>query len=198
MILDAGADYVHFDVMDGTFVPNITFGIPVLKAVKKAFPDTTMDVHLMVDKCDRYIDEFIKAGANILCLQIEALNHMQRALTKIRSMGVKPAAALNPSTPLCSLEYLLEDVDIVLLMTVNPGFEKQKFIPQTLKKISDLKEMILKKGLNVEIEVDGGVTLDNIYDITKAGADIIVAGSTVFYADDVPKMIGELKKRSYR
>jgi ribulose-phosphate 3-epimerase len=192
----AGADLIHFDVMDGHFVPNITFGPPVLKCLKRT-TDLPFDVHLMIENADDYIDDFADAGADIISVHVESCTHLNRTIQKIKNRGVKPAVVLNPSTPLSSLEWILEYVDMVLIMSVNPGFGGQAFIENSIGKIYNLKNLILKRNLDVDIEVDGGVNLDNIYRITKAGANVIVAGSTVFNAPDINEIINQLKKNAY-
>ncbi len=190
----AGADYIHIDVMDGHFVPNITIGSMIVKAVKR-ITDLTLDVHLMISEPDRFIDEFAEAGADIITVHAETLNHLHRTIQYIRAKGGRPGVSLNPATPLDVLEYVLDDLDMVLLMTVNPGFEGQKFIPDVIPKIEKLSKMIQKRGLDTDIEVDGGITLDTINFASSAGADIFVAGSAVFYSDDYEKTIRQLRER---
>lgn len=182
-IVNGGAEYIHIDVMDGMFVPNISFGFPVLKTVRK-MTDKVLDVHLMIADPDRYIDEFRKAGADIICVHAEACTHLHRTIEHIKQTGAKAALALNPATPLSALEYMLEELDMVLIMSVNPGFGGQKFIPSSLKKIKELKAMAEKRELfHLDIEVDGGITLDNLKEVKEAGANIFVAGSAVFQGD---------------
>ena len=183
--LFAGADMLHIDVMDGCFVPNISVGLPVVESVRKSFPDAILDVHLMVQNPENYIDAFASAGANILTVHPEATVHLQRVLNAIRKLGVKAGVSLNPSTPLSALDWILQDIDLVLIMSVNPGFGGQTFIPSAIEKIKALKSIIDKKGLNVELEVDGGINGGNIQDVVCAGADIIVAGSAVFSAKSI-------------
>lgn len=180
VIDNAGTQYIHIDVMDGKFVPNISFGFPILKAVRKV-TDKVLDVHLMIADPDRYIDEFYHAGADIICVHAEACTHLHRTIQHIKQLGAKAAVSLNPGTPLSAIDYVLENLDMVLIMSVNPGFGGQKFIPSSLRKIKELKEMIDARGLEyIDIEVDGGVTLDNLKDVKEAGANIFVAGSAVF------------------
>jgi ribulose-phosphate 3-epimerase len=191
---EAGADYIHIDVMDGHFVPNITIGPMVVEAVKKitALP---LDVHLMISDPDKYIEDFITAGSNLLSVHVETCPHLQRTVTYIRDKGVKPAVVLNPSTALYTLEYILEEVDMVLLMTVNPGFGGQKFIPGMIPKIKKLRRLIDESQLSIELEVDGGVNLENIGLVSQAGADVVVAGSAVFKSADCQETIREMKKK---
>jgi len=184
----AGADYIHIDVMDGHFVPNITIGPFVVKAVRRV-TKLPLDVHLMISDPDIFIDEFSEAGADILTVHPETVNHLHRTIQYIRDKGVKPSVSLNPATTLDCLEYLLDDLDMVLLMTVNPGFEAQKFIPGVVPKIERLRERIEKRGLNVEIEVDGGIAPSTIGQVSSAGADVFVAGSAIFYSEDYEKTI---------
>lgn len=180
---EAGTQYIHVDVMDGMFVPNISFGFPVLKAVRK-MTDKVLDVHLMIADPDRYIDEFYKAGADIICVHAEACTHLHRTIQHIKQLGIKAAVALNPGTPLSAIDYVLEDLDMVLVMSVNPGFGGQKFIPSSLRKIKELKSILKERGLeHIDIEVDGGVTLNNVQEIKAAGANVFVAGSAVFNGD---------------
>ena len=188
----AGADFIHVDVMDGHFVPNITIGPPVVAAVRKA-TDKPLDVHLMIDNPDLYLDDFAAAGANILSVHVEVLPHLHRTLQVIREKGMRPAAVLNPSTPLSSLEHVLGDLDMVLIMSVNPGFGGQSFIPESLNKIKRLREMIRQRGLEVMIEVDGGIKKDNIGEVAAAGADVFVSGSGVFNTPDYAKTIAEMR-----
>ncbi len=179
---EAGAEYIHIDVMDGMFVPSITIGMPVVKSIRK-YTDKVLDVHLMIEDPDRYIVEFAKAGADIITVHAEACKHLDRTVELIKSQSVMAAVALNPATSLECIEYILPRLDMVLIMSVNPGFGGQKFIPYSIDKIKTLKSMIDERGLNVDIEVDGGVNLDNVSDIIDAGANIIVAGSAVFNGD---------------
>lgn len=181
---DAGAQYIHFDVMDGVFVSNISVGIPVLKSVRK-ITDAVLDVHLMIERPERYIHEFAEAGADIITVHAEATDHLDAVIEMIKKEKVMAGVALNPSTPLSVIEYILPKVDMVLIMSVNPGFGGQSFIPYCLDKISDLSRLLDKKGLKTDIEVDGGVNLENVSEIIEAGANIIVAGSAVFNGDIV-------------
>lgn len=191
MINQSEAQWFHVDVMDGVFVPNISFGFPVMKSLQKR-AEKTLDVHLMIVQPERYIEEFAKAGANILTVHIEASTHLHRSLQQIKAAGMKAGVALNPHTPIASLMDVLEDVDLVCLMSVNPGFGGQKFIPNTLQKIKALKTEIESRGLNTLIEIDGGVTLDNAQSLFNAGADVLVAGNTVFSAENPKATISQL------
>ena len=189
----AGADYVHIDVMDGHFVPNITIGPLVVDAVKKVTP-LPLDVHLMIEDPDLYIDAFAQAGSSILTVHAEACTHLHRTLQAIRDKGVKAAVSLNPATPINVLDHVLEEVDMILIMTVNPGFGGQKFIQPMIQKIKDLKQKIEKAGLEIAIEVDGGIVLENIKAVSEAGADVFVSGSGILNTPDYEKTISEMKK----
>lgn len=178
----AGADYLHIDVMDGMFVPSISFGLPVIETIRKT-SGLIFDVHLMIEEPGRYVKQFAAAGADILNVHVEACTHLQRTISEIKELGLKAGVTLNPGTPLTTLEYVLNDVDLVLIMSVNPGFGGQKFIPFTLQKLNDLREMRLRKNATAEIEVDGGVTLSNAKEIMEAGAEVLVSGSSVFSGD---------------
>lgn len=183
-VADAGAEYIHIDVMDGMFVPSISFGMPVIKGVRSC-TDKVFDVHMMVNEPGRYAEAMKEAGADLLCVHQEACCHLDRTIQQIKGLGMKAGVALNPATPVETLEYVLNQVDMVLLMSVNPGFGGQKFIPYVLDKIRKLKTMIDERGLHVDIQVDGGIGLDNVKDVLEAGANIIVAGSAVYGGDAV-------------
>ena len=178
-VTDAGADFIHMDVMDGHFVPNITIGAPVLQALK-AHSSLPFDVHLMISPVDPFIDEFISAGANILTVHPEAGPHLHRTLQKIKSVGAKAGVALNPATPIAAVEPVLDLVDLILVMSVNPGFGGQKFITSQLDKIKSLRDLIDRNGLNIDIEVDGGINFETAPKVIEAGADILVAGTATF------------------
>lgn len=190
----AGADYIHIDVMDGHFVPNITIGPMIVEAAKRA-TSLPLDVHLMISNPDQYVMEFRKAGADIITVHVEAVNHLHRSIQLIRSTGAKAGVSLNPATHLETLEYVLADLDMVLLMTVNPGFGGQEFIGAVLPKIKRLKEIIKARGASVEIEVDGGINADTIGLASSAGADIFVAGSAVFKSRDYSETIQIMRGR---
>jgi len=189
----AGADYIHIDVMDGHFVPNITIGPVVVEAVRK-ITKLPLDVHLMIENPDRYIPDFAQAGANILAVHFEVCPNLRHTVTLIRDHSVKPAVVINPSTSVALLDQILEEVDMVLVMSVNPGFGGQKFIPSSVNKIQELKRMINQKGLKVDIEIDGGITPENVALVCKAGADVVVAGSAVFHTKDYRKTIALFRK----
>ncbi|MFH0811752.1 MAG: ribulose-phosphate 3-epimerase [Pseudomonadota bacterium] len=189
----AGADWVHVDVMDGHFVPNITIGPPVVASLRKT-TKLPFDVHLMIEAPDKYIEQFAKAGADIITVHVEASTHLHRTIQFIKEQGCKAGVSLNPATPLNAIDYILPDVELVLIMSVNPGFGGQNFIPGVLPKIRDLKEIIIKRGVNVEIEVDGGINVNIIGEAAKAGAEIFVAGSAVFGSEDYGKTISELRR----
>jgi ribulose-phosphate 3-epimerase len=189
----AGADYIHVDVMDGHFVPNITIGPLVVDALRKV-TDKPLDVHLMIENPDLYIPEFAKAGADIITVHQEAVPHLHRTVQLIHSLGKKAGVSLNPATPMDTLDVIIDDLDLVLVMSVNPGFGGQAFIPSALDKIHALRTVIDRRGLDVELEVDGGVKIDNIAQIAAAGADVFVAGSAVFGTGDYRATIAALRQ----
>ena len=190
----AGADYIHIDVMDGHFVPNITIGPMIVKAARRV-TDLPLDVHLMISEPDYFIEDFAEAGASIITVHAETLNHIHRTIHLIRDKGVRPGVALNPATPLGVVEYVLDQLDIVLLMTVNPGFEAQKFIPEVIPKIRRLRKMVNDLHLNLGIEVDGGIDPETIGRVSSAGADVFVAGSTIYYSKDYTETIRLMRER---
>jgi len=192
MLNESEADWFHLDVMDGQFVPNISFGIPVIEKIRKA-TNKVCDVHLMILTPELLTEAFKKAGADILTVHIEACTHLHRNIQQIKGLGMQAGVAINPHTPVNSLSEILHDIDLVCMMSVNPGFGGQKFIQHTLDKIKQLRKMIDESGLNVKIEIDGGVTLDNAAEIIAAGADVLVAGNTVFSSADPKATIAKLK-----
>ena len=192
MINSSVADWLHVDVMDGVFVPNISFGFPVIKAIKK-HSKKPLDVHLMIVQPERFISQFKEAGADILSVHIEASIHLHRTIQQIKLSGMKAGVAINPHTPISMLEPVINEIDVVCLMSVNPGFGGQKFIESTYSRIAELKEMILQKNSGAKIEIDGGVDLNNASALIKAGADIFVAGNTVFSSNNPVETILKLK-----
>ncbi len=196
MINQSQADWFHLDIMDGIFVPNISFGFPVMKFIKK-HAQKPLDVHLMITDPDRYIDDFYQAGANILTVHFEACNHLHRTVQKIKSLGIKAGVTLNPHTPVHLLKDIIAEVDLVLIMSVNPGFGGQKFIPNALEKVKELKQLIKEKKSNALIEVDGGVDHTNAKSLIKAGCDVLVAGSYIFKSKNPQKTIKGLKELTF-
>ena len=192
MLNESEADWYHLDVMDGRFVPNISFGPMIIEFFRKS-TRKICDVHLMIVEPGKYAEAFKNAGADILTVHIEACDHLHRNIQQIKSLGMKAGVALNPHTPVSELSDILHDIDLVCMMSVNPGFGGQKFIPYTIEKTRQLKKMINEKKLNVQIEIDGGVTLENAASIVAAGADVLVAGNTVFKSDDPIDTIRKLK-----
>ena len=192
-VLAAGADYVHFDVMDNHYVPNLTIGPMVCKALRNHGIEAPIDVHLMVKPVDRLIGDFIEAGASIITFHPEGSEHIDRSLQMIREGGCKSGLVFNPATPLSCLEYVMDKVDMILLMSVNPGFGGQKFIPATLDKLRQARKLIDQSGYDIRLEVDGGVTVANIAEIAAAGADTFVAGSAIFNTDDYQATIDKMR-----
>jgi ribulose-phosphate 3-epimerase len=193
MINNSEADWFHVDIMDGVFVPNISFGFPVLKQIKK-HAKKTIDVHLMIVEPQRYIDEFCIQGADIISVHIEACTHLHRAIQQIKSLNIKAGVAINPHTPVSALQDIIADIDLVCMMSVNPGFGGQKFIQNTYKKVKELKQMIIASGSSALIEIDGGVDFENASMLKEAGADVLVAGNTVFSHPSPTEAIAKLKK----
>lgn len=189
-----GADYIHLDVMDGMYVPNITFGAPVIKKIRKV-TKLPFDVHLMIEKPERFIKDFVDAGADILTVHQEASTHLHRTIQEIKSRGIKAGVSLNPATPLESLEYLIEDLDLILIMTVNPGFGGQSFIKAMEDKIVSLRKLIDARKPDIILEVDGGVKLDNIVKVKELGTDLIVVGSDIFSSEDVEERTRMFKEK---
>lgn len=190
---EAGADYLHCDVMDGVFVPNISFGFPMIEAIRE-ITTLPLDVHLMIDQPSRYVERFARAGADIITFHVEAETHIQRTLQAIRDCGKKAGIVFNPATPLGCVPYVLEDVDMILLMSVNPGYGGQKFLPSALQKIRELRAMTDASGRDVEIEVDGGVSPATAASVISAGANVLVAGSAVFHAADPAAVVEAIRR----
>lgn len=191
----AGADYIHIDVMDGHFVPNITIGPLVVDALRKV-TEKPLDVHLMIENPDLYIPDFARAGADIITVHQEAVPHLHRTVQLIKSLGKQAGVSLNPATPVETLDVILDELDLVLIMSVNPGFGGQSFIPSALDKIRALRQRISERGLATELEVDGGVKIDNIREVVAAGADVLVAGSAIFNTDDYAATIAALRENA--
>jgi len=191
----AGADYIHIDVMDGHFVPNITIGPMIVKAVRRV-TDLPLDVHLMISNPDFFVEEFVKAGADMITVHAEAVDHLHRSIQHIRKAGARPAVSLNPASPLQMIEYVLDDLGMVLLMTVNPGFGGQAFIPGVIPKIENLREIIDKRGLDTELQVDGGIGPKTIGPVSSAGANVFVAGSAIFHSDNYAETIRLMRERA--
>ncbi|MBW2575859.1 MAG: ribulose-phosphate 3-epimerase [Deltaproteobacteria bacterium] len=190
---EAGADWIHVDVMDGHFVPNITIGPLVVEAARRV-TSLPIDVHLMIENPDRYIKDFAKAGADLISVQVEACIHLNRTIQMIKESGLRAGAVLNPSTPLSSIEWIIEEVDFIMIMSVNPGFGGQDFIPNSLDKVGALRKMIRDRGLAALIEIDGGVNEKTIKNISDAGVDVFVAGSAIFKSSDYKKTIDKFRK----
>jgi len=192
---EAGADLLHIDVMDGRFVPNITVGPVVVKAIKK-YASIPLDVHLMIVEPEKYIDAFAEAGADIITVHAEATSHLQRAVARIRDLGKKAGVSLNPSTPLSAVDWVIQDIDMVLIMSVNPGFGGQAFLQASLAKIEHLRACIQRAALEVDIQVDGGIKVDNVGKVAAAGANVIVAGSEIFGSPDYKETIRLMRKNT--
>ena len=193
MLNKSEAEWLHLDVMDGRFVPNISFGLPVIEQIRKA-TKKVLDVHLMIVEPEKYAEAFRSAGADRLSVHIEVCAHLHRNIEQIKSLGMKAGVAVNPHTPISMLEDIIYDIDTILMMTVNPGFGGQQFIPHSMEKIKQVKKMIYEKGLQVHISIDGGVTLENAASIIAAGADVLVAGSTIFKSPDPIATIRKLRQ----
>ncbi|WP_042356287.1 ribulose-phosphate 3-epimerase [Bacillus rubiinfantis] len=188
----AGADYIHVDVMDGHFVPNITIGPLIVNAIRPV-TKLPLDVHLMIENPDQYIEAFAKAGADFITVHVEACRHLHRTIQSIKSFGIKAGAVLNPATPVHAIQHVIGDLDMVLLMSVNPGFGGQKFIPEVLPKIKQVKQLIEEKGLDIEIEIDGGVNPETAKQCSEAGANVLVAGSAIYNQEDYAKAISLIR-----
>ncbi|MBI4511349.1 MAG: ribulose-phosphate 3-epimerase [Deltaproteobacteria bacterium] len=194
-ISDAGADYVHVDVMDGHFVPNLTIGPPVIESVRKATA-LPLDVHLMIENPDRFLEDYARAGADVICVHAEACTHLHRTIQAIQALGKKPAVALNPHTPHDALRYVLDDLAMVLVMSVNPGYGGQAFISAVLPKIRALRAEASARGLPLDIEVDGGIKVENVHLVAEAGANVFVSGSGIFGQADYQQAIRDMRKRA--
>ncbi len=191
---DAGADMLHIDVMDGHFVPNITMGPPIVNSIKKKVR-IPLDVHLMIENPEKYISDFVDAGSDVLTVHVETCSHLEGVVSSIKRLGVRAGVVLNPATPLIFLDHILEQVDMVLLMSVNPGFGGQQFLPSVLPKIEKLREKMDNAGLNTDIQVDGGINPSNCRSVVEAGANVLVAGSSVFHSTNYKETIAELRSK---